>query len=202
MSKVLFRALVAKIILVVVIWSPSHAAEVSAPLGLAWGASQEEVRALGVDLQATTNKDYGESYSAHKLPKALSDQEDAVLSFGYDNKLWRIAAISRKFESEPQGTTVRTRYQELLTSLTEKYGKPQSVHSLGNSIFSQPAYFVAGINNGKSFWYSNLGTADVKVQLGIRGETSDAARWVIFYENVALKKAFQESKRVKEKGSL
>ena len=121
---------------------------------------------------------------------------------GFDNKLWRVVAISRLFENDPQGASVKARYQELLASLTEKYGKPRSVHSLGDSIFAQPAYFIAGLRSGKSFWYSELIGADVKVQVAIRAESNDGARWFIYYENKALSLSFQESKRLKEKGAL
>lgn len=174
----------------------------SAPLGLTWGASVDEVRALGVDLQAIPKTDFGESFSASKLPRALSDQENALLSFGYDNKLWRIVAVSHSFDHDPHGNAVKARYQQLLGALTEKYGKPSSVHSLGDSIFATPEYFIAGIRSGKSFWYSNLSGPDVNIQIGIHGESSDSARWTIFYENTKLKKAFDENKRLKEKNSL
>jgi hypothetical protein len=196
------KHLFAKIILLVIVWSPAYAAENAAPLGLTWGASVDETRAIGVDLQSLPNKDGGDTYVAQKLPKALSDQDGALLSFGFDNKLWRIVAISRPFSNDPQGTAVKARYQELLTSLTEKYGKPRSVHSLGDSIFSQPAYFVAGLRGGNSFWYSNFDGAEMKVQIGIQGETNDTARWRIHYENKGLLRSFEESKRLKENGSL
>lgn len=202
MSIVFFRKLLVKIFLMFAILSPAYGAEDTAPLGLIWGASTDQIRALGVDLQSTAAKDSGDTYAAQKLPKALSDQDGAILSFGFDNKLWRVVVISRQFENDPQGFAVKARYQELLASLTEKYGKPRSVHSLGDSIFSQPAYFVAGLRGGKSFWYSDWNGGEVKVQIAIRGESSDTARWVIYYENNALMRSFQESKRLKEKGSL
>jgi hypothetical protein len=190
------------IIFLTCVWLPADAVENSAPFGLAWGASLEELRVLGIDLQAMPSKEYGEGFVAQKLPKALSDQESALLFFGFDDKLWRVVAISRKFENDPQGAAVKARYQELLTSLTDKYGKPQSVHSLGDSIFSQPAYFISGIRDGRSFWYSNLANADVKVQIAIHGESNDIGRWTIYYESVSLKRAFDESKRAKEKNAL
>jgi hypothetical protein len=202
MNKAYFRELFATIVLVIAVWSPAYGADNAAPLGLVWGSSVDEVRALGIDLIAVPAKDFGDSYVAQKLPKALSDQDNTALSFGFDNKLWRVVAISRLFENDPQGASVKARYQELLASLTEKYGKPRSVHSLGDSIFAQPAYFIAGLRSGKSFWYSELIGADVKVQVAIRAESNDGARWFIYYENKALSLSFQESKRLKEKGAL
>ena len=125
-----------------------------------------------------------------------------LISFGFDNRLCRIVVISRLFENDPQGAAAKVRYQELLASLTEKYGKPRSIHSLGESNYARPDWFTYGLHEGKSFWYSDFADPEVGVQLGIQGELSGSARWRIFYENKALMRSFRESKRLKEKGSL
>jgi hypothetical protein len=172
------------------------------PLGLTWGISANQVRALGVDLKDGPRSDFGVSYVATNLPRALSDQEMAIVSFGYDDKLWRIGAISRPFPNDPAGTNVKSRYQELLGVLIEKYGRPAIVHSLGDSIYREARYFLAGINGGHTSWYSNFDTAKLFIQLGILADDSSAGRWRIIFEEKALRKTFESGRRSREKGAL
>lgn len=80
-----------------------------AQFGLEWGMSSAQVRAMGVELQSRTDdvKDFGFSFSAIKLPKILADAEMVLLSFGFDDKLWRIATVSRSFPNDPYGNAVK-----------------------------------------------------------------------------------------------
>ncbi len=48
--------------------------------------------------------------------------ESPILSFGFKNRLWRIAAPGRTFASDPYGSGVLARYEELKTSLVQRYG--------------------------------------------------------------------------------
>ena len=121
-------------------------ADLEGPLGLTWG-SADQVRALGADLKDGPQSDFGVSYAATKLPRAVSDQEVAFVSFGYDDKLWRAMAISRPFSSDPSGTNIRVRYQELSTVLAEKYGNLLGAQSR-ILIYKEPRYFLAGIEGG------------------------------------------------------
>jgi hypothetical protein len=173
-----------------------------APLGLTWGAAPDEVRALGADLKEFSGTEFGTSFVATKLPRALSDQEGTILSFGYDGKLWRIVAVSKAFENEPSGSGLKARYQELLNILADKYGPPSSVQRLGDSIYADPQYFLAGINMGHTQWFSNFSTPSLAVQLGLTAQASSSGRWRIIYEEKSLRKAFDAARKGKEKGSL
>lgn len=185
-------------------WSQSTAQQVDqdGPLGLTWGASADQVRALGVELKDIPQTNYGATYIATKLPKALSDQEGAIISFGYNDKLWRIIIVSKAFSNDPSGTNVKARYQELVASLSEKYGKASSTHHLGDSIYAQAQYFLAGINGGHTSWFSNYSTPALSVQIGLSADSSSTARWRIFFEEKSLKKTFDITKKTKEKSAL
>lgn len=180
----------------------SSAFSQSAPLGLEWSAAADSLRQTGIDLKESGTDAYGVGFSANKLPKVLADQETALLSFGHNDKLWRIVVVSKDFSNDPMGLAVRNRYNDLLGILSEKYGKPKNHHTLGSSIFSEPEYFLAGIQGGKSFWYSDYTTADLNIQIGIVATSSSDARWRIIYEYKALKAVFEQSKRGREKGAL
>ncbi|MCP2221707.1 hypothetical protein [Bradyrhizobium elkanii] len=174
----------------------------TAPLGLRWGSSIEEVRADGIELKDFQGRDYGATYFATKLEKALSDQSGTLLSFGFNNKLWRIVVLSRDYSNDPAGSGVLERYSQLSASLREKYGKPSTVHQLGESIYSQPRYFLAGIRGGESRWYSNFKTSDMQIQLGLIATDNSTGSWRLIYEYAPLSVIFEDAKKTTEKDKL
>jgi len=193
------------VLCVAVSWSTVQAqkADREGPLGLTWGSSADEVRALGAELQQDVpGTDYGMCFSAKKLPRVLSDQEETLVCFGYDDSLWRIVAYSKSFLNDPSGNNLKARYQKLLAILSEKYGSPSSVQTLGDSIYQQPQYFLAGIRAGLTYWYSNFSTPILSVQLNLSADDSSSGRWSIIYTNKSLRDAFDAAKKAKEKGSL
>ncbi|SRR5579885_286677 len=186
--------------LIFLVLCSAHAEE--APFGLIWGASVDDTKAAGVELKEFTSTEFGSTFLATKLGKALSDQEITYLSFGFDNKLWRIAAVSRSFENDPYGNSIKERYQDLVAVLTSKYGSGKQSHNLGGSIYSEPKYFLAGINGGQSSWFSNFNTSSVFIQIGILASDSSTARWRIIFEHREGRRSFEAAKRNREKGAL
>jgi hypothetical protein len=180
----------------------SQTANSEGPLGLQWGASADQVRGLDVKLRDAPVKDFGSSFVANNLPRAVSDQETTLLSFGYDDKLWRIAAMSRRFPNDPTGSAVQERYKELSGVLSEKYGRPSSFHRLGGSIYKDAEYFLAGIRGGDSSWFTDFENPHLAVQLKISADDSSTGRWIIFFEDKARRKSFDAARRAREKGAL
>src|ERR1700680_2297712 len=82
----------------------------AAPFGLTWGMSTADVKALGVELTDDKQRVFGATFMATNLPKVLSDVGAVGLSFGYDDKLWRVAAVSRSFLNDASGNAVVHRY--------------------------------------------------------------------------------------------
>lgn len=194
-----------KCVYIAVVWgliSTSAVLAEDAPLGLTWSSTPDSIRQSGIELKESGSDAYGAGFSANKLPKALADQETTLLSFGYNDKLWRIVVLSRNFANDPMGIGVRNRYQELLGILTDKYGKPVAHHRLGESIYSEPRFFLTGIQGGNSFWYSDFTAPELNIQIGILATSGSDARWRIIYEYKPLKTIFEQSKKVREKGSL
>lgn len=177
-------------------------AQSEGPLGLAWGASAAQVKQLGAKLEPVAMRDFGETYFASELPRALSDQNTTILSFGHDDKLWRIAVLGRKIENDPMGLSVKSRYNELREALQEKYGHPKTTHLLGDSIYKESQYFLSGIRGGKSFWFSTYEAKDVQVELAIIAEDSSTAQWRLIFEDKALRRSFGGSKKAIEKKAL
>ncbi len=172
------------------------------PLGMKWGSKSSELKNDGVELKEVEGSDFGVTFALSKLNKALSDQMGTFASFGYNDKLWRIAIISKSFPEDPTGTSVRERYRDLTTTLSEKYGKPHQVHQMGDSIFSEQKNFISGISAGRTNWYSNFETPTLFIQIGVIADNLSDAKWRIIYENKIFRKDFDASKKAKEKGAL
>jgi hypothetical protein len=173
-----------------------------APLGLTWGESASQTRAHGIELSETASREFGMGYVATRLEKSVADQSAVLLFFGYDDRLWRIVINSREFANDPTGYAVLKRYRELSSVLSEKYGSPSEVHRLGDSIFNQQQYFLAGIRGGNTKWYSNFESPNAFVQLGLSADDSSTGRWRLIYENKDLRRNFDLARHSKEKGSL
>jgi hypothetical protein len=156
--------------------APSNAQtpQAEAPLGLMWGMSSAEVAAKAVELKPFDGSDFGKSFVAVKLERALADQEVTLLSFGHNDKLWRIVINGRSVENDLSGSSILPRYRELSGVLTEKYGKPREIHEMGDSIYADQKYFAAGIKMGQTRWFSNFETPGLLVQLGIRASCHSA----------------------------
>lgn len=183
---------------------PTHAQApaTDGPIGLVWGSSSAEVQAKGVELKEIEGTDFGKSYLASKMEKALADQSAALLSFGFNDKLWRVLITSRPFSEDPAGSAAVARYDELASLLSDKYGKGTQVHRLGESIYAQSGYFVAGIRGGQSRWFTNFDTSNLFIQLGLTASDSSTATWRLIYENKIFRRDFEASKRSREKGTL
>lgn len=177
-----------------------QSASSEAALGLRWGMSSGETRELGVSLTATTDlNSFGQTFSATKLPKSISDAEFVFLSFGFNDKLWRIVIASKEFDGDPYGTAVKARYNELATALTDKYGKGTSHHYAARLYETES--FVMGLSSGQNWWYTDFSSQIASIQLGIQAKFN-AARWMLYFENKQLQSQFEKAKREREKGAL
>ncbi len=139
----------------------------AAPFGLQWGMSSAQARAIEIVLTEDPHKNYGVTYIATKLPKVIADVRAVLLSFGFDDKLWRVAAISKDFSNDPYGSAVQKRYDELAAELTEKYGRGETESGASDEFYSDPKNFVYAIQSGNAWHYTNYNTDLIRIQLGI-----------------------------------
>jgi hypothetical protein len=174
----------------------------AAPLGLQWGMSSAQVRELGIDLKDLPVKDYGTSYTASKLPKVIADTETVVLSFGFDDRLWRIFMRSKVFTNDPFGSAVRNRYDELSSELAEKYGHGQQNHHTGEGFYAKADNFIYALSTGNAWYYTNYTTNILQIQLSIGARDTSTAFYQILFESKPLRSDFEQSKKTHEKDSL
>jgi hypothetical protein len=184
---------------------PAHAdgdSKDAAPLGLTWAMSLAEAKTLGIDLKPQEGLAFGNSFVARKLPKALSDLGTVIVSFGYDDKLWRVVALSEDFSNDPYGTRVIARYDELTRILADKYGKGVSQQHNEPNQFMKGTDFLYNIKSGKSWQYTDFETSGLKVQLAIGATDTSTGYWRIIFTNKALSVEFQKGKKSHEKDAL
>lgn len=173
----------------------------NAPFGLSWGMSAEDVTKKGVKLSDKSTDKFGEQYSATNLPKMISDVETVTLYFGYNSKLWRIAAASELFQNDPYGSQVKARYDELNNVLSKKYGTG-SRHHFRDDMWDEPDEFLMGLKTGRSWHYTNYDTETMFLQLRIGGYSSNAAVYAIIAKDKILEKTYKHGKKAKESEAL
>ena len=73
-----------------------------APFGLSWGATYNQTKALGVDMERVERKDSVNDFIVTKLPKPIADFRQVIVSFGENNSLWRPTAAFSTTTPRPQ----------------------------------------------------------------------------------------------------
>ncbi|WP_162247346.1 hypothetical protein [Devosia sp. Root635] len=167
----------------------------TAPFGLAWMVSAEEITELGVVLTPVDMSGFGTSYLATNLPKALSDIETVVLSFGYTDELWRVAAISTEFENDSYGTAVRSRYSEIERSLEKSYTAGQKYHRPStDSYYGKAENFTYSIDQNEANWFSTYTSLSADIELSIGAASTRDSFWRLIYSHRAGEAAFKAGK--------
>ena len=165
-----------------------------APFGLKWGMSEADAKAMGVTLTKMDKEGEGKQFTATGLSKVLSDTEIVFLHFGYNDKLWLVIAVSKSFDNDPYGGSVRARYDDLSKLLGAKYGKGEVSHIQDRRLYSSADEFLAGIKNGRSIHFTTFKKQGVSVELSIGANSYDSGYYRLRYENDALAKEYGKDK--------
>ena len=170
----------------VFVLSPAVAQD-DAPFGLTWGMSVEQLREAGVRLRALQADETGTRYSTGDLPKMLADLDEVVLSFGRNNKLYRVEAVSRDFLHDIDGSRVKARYEALSRALAAKYGAGKVTHDI-NRPWDRAEHFLMGLYLGSSRYYTDFASPNVSVRLAIEAKRRDTGIYVLTYLNKELER--------------
>ena len=160
----------------------------SAPFGLTWGATYDEVKKDGVTLTPIGQKDYVNNFTASHLPKKVSTFREIILTFGIENELWRIIAYGNFINDTPSAEKVLEVYQQYYHLLEQKYGNAQQFYTpkvinvdkitdLGNgktkteTIPQEQALgnpdFLQELQNGEAFLYATFENGKVGAALSV-----------------------------------
>lgn len=172
----------------------TEAQEQGAPFGLEWLSTSEQVADLGVNLAPIELATFGESFVATNLPKALSDIETVVLSFGYTDQLWRVAALSTEFENDKYGFSGKERYDQIAQSLAKSYRLEDTFErASSDSYYGRSEKFAYSLSEDEAFWYS-LYSSDVSdIELSLDSNYEDTF-WRLIYSHKAGEAAFEQGK--------
>lgn len=184
----------ARLWLIAVAWlsmPPVAAANEPAPFGLTWGMSVDALRRSGVQLYERAPDESGRRFSVFRLPTMLDDLEEVVLSFGMNDKLHRIEAISNDFRYDADGTRLKARYRALGSALAAKYGSGKQTHDV-NKPWDRPKDFLMGIQLGSSRWFSDFEGEQVAVHLEITARRSDVGKYILIYRHKGLEDRSRE----------
>lgn len=174
----------------------------AAPFGLEWGLSKEEVEARGIKLGEAPTSEGSQCFSATGLSKLVAGVETVVIDFGFDNRLWKVIAVSEDFPNDPYGFRVKARYDELNEILAGKYGEGKTTHRTGGSIYDEARYFLAGLKGGQNWHFTTYSAPRLSIEFSVRAKDSDTGYWALIYKNTELAKGYDKAKANREKGAL
>ncbi len=181
----------------------SQSDENRGPFGLTFGASIELVQQAGIHLsEISENKSWGTTFTATGLSQVLSDMDPPGISFGFKNKLWRIAVPSKSFGPDPYGSEVLTRYKELVLSLSQKYGHGTEVDLRDHEMWKKPNEYIMSLKQGRANRYTNFETNNISIEISIRAIDGENAYYLIIYESKSGMREFTKDKKEREQNAL
>lgn len=178
----------------------------AAPFGLIWGATINETRNQGIVLTAIEEKDYVNSFSAAKLPKPVSDIDKVDVTFGEENKLWRILAYGKLLDDDASASKVLREYKIYSALLAQKYGHKQEFFTpaqidvtekdaQGKDVTVQKDApignpdFLNQLQQGNAVLYSTYYNDEVGAALAINVDGAKKSYIVIDYKNLKILEA-------------
>ncbi|MBS4774101.1 MAG: hypothetical protein KHX55_07520 [Proteobacteria bacterium] len=182
----------------------------AAPFGLVWGASINETKNQGIVLTRIGEKDYVNNFSAAKLPKPVSAFDKVDLTFGEENKLWRIIAYGKLLDDDASASKVLREYKIYSALLAKKYGHKQEFFTpakidviekdaKGKDVTVQKDApignpdFLNQLQQGTATLYSTYYNDEVGAALAINVDGDKKSYIVIDYKNLKILEA-QENK--------
>ena len=145
--------------LVVAESSAQNYGKFSAPLGLEWGLSAEQLAEMGVELTPIAPLDAVgvDVYTATNLPKKLSDAERYVLTFKPGFGLVKADVTTYPITRDVDVVKGKERYRQLKTAMVKKYGKPDYEYEWLFDHITLHHYECMEINYGCGQWGGTVG---------------------------------------------
>ncbi len=178
-----------------------------APFGLSWGATYNQTKALGVDMEKVERKDTVNDFIVTKLPKPISDFRQIIISFGENNSLWRETAYGNLLEDDASASKVMFLYRKYYKLLARKYGTAQEfftpkiltvektvkdqygVEKVEIEKIPQPignANFLSQLQSGDATLYATFESKDVGAALAVNVDGDGRSYIVVDYTNLQI----------------
>ncbi len=122
----------------------SPLAQAEAPFGLAWGASERDIAALGVNITRAHSSGEVVSYGAARLPDGTSNAKAYSLFIDAKHGLQRVTMVTEPISNDLVGEEGKQQYALMKLSLSRKYGSPLGEYEYaGNGYQVLPSEFYA-----------------------------------------------------------
>ena len=178
-----------------------------APFGLSWGATYNQTKALGVDMERVERKDSVNDFIVTKLPKPIADFRQVIVSFGENNSLWRLTAYGSLLNDDASASKALHLYRKYYGLLERKYGNAKEfftpkittvekkvkdeygVDKVEIEKISEPiggADFLAELKSGQAVLYATFEDQDVGAALAVNVDGDGKSYIIIDYTNLRI----------------
>ncbi len=178
-----------------------------APFGLSWGATYNQTKALGVDMQRVERKDSVNDFIVTKLPKPITDFRRIIVSFGENNSLWRLSAYGRLINDDASASKVLHLYRKYYDLLERKYGNAKEfftpkmttvekkvkdeygVEKIEIEKIAEPiggSDFLSELKNGQAVLYATFEDKNVGAALAVNVDGDGKSYIIIDYTNLQI----------------
>ena len=170
-----------------------------APFGLSWGATYNQTKALGVDMERVERKDSVNDFIVTKLPKPITDFRQVIVSFGENNSLWRLTAygrllnlhLYRKYYGllERKYGNAKEFFTPKITTVEKKVKDEYGVDKVEIEKISEPiggADFLAELKSGQAVLYATFEDQDVGAALAVNVDGDGKSYIIIDYTNLRI----------------
>src|SRR5690554_4470179 len=104
--------------------SAAPMAQAAAPFGLAWGASEAELAAAGINLTRSSTFEGVTAYGAARLPENDLKGKAYALFIDAKHGLQHVTLVSGTIDEDASGRLGKRHYEIMKLQLSRKYGQP------------------------------------------------------------------------------
>ena len=185
----------------------------AAPFGLLRGETYEETLSSGVTLTRTEEKDFVNSFIATQLPKPIKTMRYVVVTFGEENKLWRIISYGEFIKDTPDAAKILKEYRRFYDMLNQKYGHAEQTYvpkitqvtktvDLGHGKTKQEIEnveepignpnFLSQLQNGEADLFASFYNNEVGAALSVNVDGNGNSYLILEYKNLNIFQAQQD----------
>ena len=174
-----------------------------APFDLTWGASIDEMKAAGIELEPAAREGYQNVYFAKNLPQKNNTFPSVTVIFGAQNKLWCVYAESKAQKDDAQASQILALYHKYYDALKQKYGNAEEHFSpceyeekqkddSGKTVTVTKQNTIGGENflqelkEDKTALYATFQNEQIGVMLSVAADKDGQTFLILDYKNLPL----------------
>jgi hypothetical protein len=157
----------------------------NAPFGFVWGQTKDEISNKGISLEKQEQSPQENTYKTNTPPKKVSGISQVRLSFGKNDKLWRIAGVSNIITDTNDGKNIKKIFNKLNKLLEKKYGKGKVIEKCKyeDKSMCENDGFMKALASGKAYKYSFFQNKTIMMQFTIGSISETQAFYSLIYKH-------------------